>query len=141
MAASVLADTGALLALLDKKDQWHYASLEALAQLRVPLLTSEAVVTELFHLMGSGRFQMEAAWNLLRSGTILLAAINDTELEHIRALMIRYSDTPMDFADATLVYLAKRESISSVFTVNYDHFATYRIEGTRRFRILPGRTA
>jgi predicted nucleic acid-binding protein len=51
--------------------------------------------------------------------------------------MSRYSDRPMDFADATLVYLAHRESLSTVFTVDHADFETYRIESRRRFRIMP----
>jgi len=43
----------------------------------------------------------------------------------------------MDFADATLVYLAKREAVSTIFTVDHADFETYRIEGRRRFRVLP----
>ena len=41
----------------------------------------------------------------------------------------------MDFADPTVVYLAHRESIPTVFTVDYADFETYRIHGRRRFRI------
>lgn len=43
----------------------------------------------------------------------------------------------MDFADATLVYLAKRESLSTILTVDQADFNTYRIDGKRRFRVLP----
>ncbi len=43
----------------------------------------------------------------------------------------------MDFADAPLVYLAKRESLPTIFTLDHGDFNTYRIEGRRRFRILP----
>jgi predicted nucleic acid-binding protein len=43
----------------------------------------------------------------------------------------------MDFADATLVYLAKRESLTTIFTVDFADFETYRIDGRRRFRVLP----
>ena len=52
--------------------------------------------------------------------------------------MSHYWDRPMDFADATLVYLAKREALSTIFTVDLADFETYRIEGRRRFRIVPG---
>jgi predicted nucleic acid-binding protein len=52
-------------------------------------------------------------------------------------LMTRYWDRPMDFADATLVYLAKRESLFQILTVDHADFATYRIEGKRQFRVLP----
>jgi uncharacterized protein len=51
--------------------------------------------------------------------------------------MSRYWDRPMDFADATLVHLAKREALSTIFTVDYADFETYRIDGRRRFRVLP----
>ena len=44
----------------------------------------------------------------------------------------------MDFADPTLVYLAKRESLSTIHTVVMADFTLYRIEGKRKFRLLPG---
>lgn len=53
--------------------------------------------------------------------------------------MDKYHDRPMDLADATLVRLAEREGLSTVFTVDHDDFETYRIGGGRRFRILPAR--
>lgn len=132
-----LIDTGAILALLDSDDRWHKVCVDTFRQLRLPLLTSEAVLTELFHLVGDSRVEMEAAWKFVRSGAIVAATIEDAELRHMHALMSRYWDRPMDFADATLVYLAKRESLSVVLTVDQSDFATYRIEGKRQFRILP----
>jgi predicted nucleic acid-binding protein len=138
MAANALIDTGAILALLDRTDRWHRICVDAFAQLRLPLLTCEAVLTELFHLVGDSRHEMEAAWRLVRSGAIALAKIEDAELPQIQALMSRYANRPMDFADATLVYLAKREALSTIFTVDRADFDTYRIEGRRRFRVIPG---
>ena len=137
MSGNALADTGAILALLDKTDRWHRICTETFRQLRLPLATSEAVLAELFHLVGDSRAEMEATWRFLRSGALVLLPIEDSELNEIRALMSRYWDRPMDFADATLVYLAKRESLSTVFTVDFADFETYRIDGRRRFRILP----
>jgi predicted nucleic acid-binding protein len=54
-------------------------------------------------------------------------------------MMRKYADRPMDFADATLVRLAEREGLSTIFTIDHDDFETYRIDGRRRFRILPDR--
>lgn len=139
MSARALIDTGALLALLDRTDGWHRACAEAFQQLRLPLATSEAVLTELFHLIGDSTYEMEAAWRLVRSGAVVLLPIEHAELDAVHALMSRYADRPMDFADATLVYLAKREGLSTVFTVDHADFETYRIEGRRRFRVLPPR--
>ena len=138
MAVSCLIDTGAIIALLDSQDRWHDPCVEAFASLRLPLLTSSAVLTELFHL-GDGRREMEAAWKFVRSGAIVLGTITDAELPEVHALMSRYWDRPMDFADATLVYLARRESISTILTVDHSDFQTYCIEGRRKFRVLPAR--
>jgi uncharacterized protein len=137
MTANALIDTGAILALLDRTDRWHKVCADAFEQLRLPLATSEAVLTELFHRVGDSRREMEAAWQLVRSGAIVLATIEDSELPQIHALVSRYADCPMDFADATLVYLAKREDLSTVFTVDHADFNTYRIDGRRRFRVMP----
>lgn len=135
--ANALIDTGAILALLDRSDRWHTACVDAFRQLRFPLLTSTAVLTELFHLVGDTRAEMEAAWRFVRSGALVLGTIEDAELPHLHGLMSRYWDRPMDLADATLVYLAKRESLSVILTVDQADFATYRIEGKRQFRVLP----
>src|SRR5258708_21138349 len=137
MDGNALIDTGAILAVLDRRDRWHQVCVDAFRQLRLPLLTSEAVLTELFHLVGDSRVEMEAAWKLVRSGALALSTIEDAELPHLHLLMSRYADRPMDFADATLVYLAKRESQPTILTVDHADFATYRIEGRRRFRVLP----
>jgi len=137
MAADVIVDTGAILALLDENDRWHAFCLHALRQLRLPLLTTEAVLTEVFHLIRRSRTEMEAVWTLFHSGVIVLATIDNSELHRIQALMSRYKDLPMDFADATLVYLGERESITAVFTLDQNDFAVYRIAGKRRFHILP----
>ena len=137
MSGDALIDTGAILALLDRSDRWHGVCVEVFRQLRLPLLTSEAVLTELFHLVGDKRAEMEAAWKFVESGAVVLGAIEDAELSQVHALMSRYWDRPMDFADATLVHLAKRESLPTILTVDHADFDTYRIEGRRRFRVLP----
>ena len=139
MAARALADTGALLAYLDRSERWHERCRAALVELRLPLVTSLAVLTELFHLVGDRPREVEAAWGFVRSGALTVLPLSDLELADLESLMRRYRDRPMDLADATLVHLAQRESISTVFTIDHDDFETYRIGGRKRFRILPAR--
>ena len=137
MPASGLADTGAILALLDRDDGWHKRSVEAFATLRLPLATSAAVLAELFHLLH--RRELAAAWGLLQSGAFTVLPIDDGDLADLNALMSRYADRPMDFADATLVHLGRREGLTTVFTIDHDDFETYRIDGRQRFRVVPER--
>ena len=82
---------------------------------------------------------MNQAWRFVLSGAIAVRSIDDSDLPALHALMSQYKDRPMDFADATLVHLAARESLSLILTVDHDDFETYRIAGRKRFTILPGR--
>ena len=140
MRISALADTGALLALLDRNDRWHQACLAAFKNFRLPLLTSSAVLTEFFHLIGDNTHEVKAAWAFVRSGVLSVAPMVDDDLAELEQLMDKYSDRPMDFADATLVLLARRHTLNTVFTIDFNDFETYRIEGRKRFRILPARS-
>jgi predicted nucleic acid-binding protein len=139
MAARGLIDTGAILAFLDQDDRWHERCVDSLSTLSLPLATSAAVLTELFHLLRNHPRQRASAWTFVRSAAVTVLAIDDADLPALDELMRKYADRPMDFADATLVHLARRESLSTVFTIDHDDFETYRIEGRRRFRIVPGR--
>lgn len=139
MAIKALADTGALLAYLDAADRWHDRCRMAFAQLRLPMLTSTAVLTELFHLVGDNARQIDITWKFVRSGALTVAPMSDRDLPEIEALMRKYHDRPMDFADATLIHLAQRESLTTVFTIDHDDFETYRLGRRKRLRILPSR--
>ena len=139
MHVRALADTGALLACLDRSDRWHQQCRDAFNQIRLPLATSSAVLTELFHLLGDNARDVELAWSFIRSGAVTVLPIADRDLPDIEALMHKYRDRPMDFADATLVHLAQRESLTTVFTIDHDDFETYRVGGRKRLRILPSR--
>lgn len=139
MPARSLIDTSAMLALLHHDDRWHSRCVDAFRHLRVPLATSTAVLTEFLYLANRGPRSVAAAWDFVRSGTIIVLPIDDADLPALDRLMRKYADRPMDFADATLVHLAGREYLSTVFTIDHDDFETYRIDGRRRFRIVPNR--
>src|SRR5208337_1984403 len=124
MRTSALVDTGAILAFLDENDRWHTACVEAFAQVRFPLLTSEAVLTELFHFVGGRFHREEITWKFVRSGALTLGTITDADLPALSQLMRQYHDRPMDFADATLVHLAERESLTTILTVDVSDFQT-----------------
>ena len=109
----------------------------ACATLRLPLATSAAVLTELFHMVD--HHEVMPAWAFIRSGAVTVLPIDDSDLPALDNLMLRYADRPMNFADATLVHLAERESLSTVFTIDHSNFETYRIRGRQRFRVVPER--
>ncbi|MGE0825627.1 MAG: hypothetical protein AB7G75_02810 [Candidatus Binatia bacterium] len=50
--------------------------------------------------------------------------------------MEQYRDTPMDFADASLVAAAETLHLTQIFTLDSD-FYVYRINGTPPFEVVP----
>jgi hypothetical protein len=51
----------------------------------------------------------------------------------VEKLTRKYSDQPMDFADASLVSLAARSGIREILTADRRDFAVYRVRGRLRF--------
>lgn len=54
----------------------------------------------------------------------------------MKVLMEKYSDTPMDLADASLVAAAESQGLHRIFTLD-DDFRVYRIKGTTAFEVVP----
>ena len=138
--AVALIDTGVIVAYLDRNDCWHRPCVEAVQSVRLPLLTTSAVLTEVFHLILRDFGGVDRAWELLDSGAITLASIGDSDLAPLRTLMLRYKDRPMDFADATLVHVANREGVRLILSIDHHDFETYRLAGNKKFMILPHRS-
>jgi uncharacterized protein len=136
---SDLIDTGALLAIVDRRDSWHESCLEALREARLPLLTTTAVLAETLYFASKIGGLTQLAWTFVLTGRVSIASITDPDLPALEALMARYADRPMDFADATLVHVANREGLRTILTIDRADFETYRIGRNAKFRILPAR--
>ena len=139
MASRALIDTGVLLAHVNLSDRRHTACSAAIAQAPMPLVTTVAVITELFYFAIKTPRLLAPAWRMVSAGWITLAPITDADLPALETLMIRYADRPMDFADATLVHVAGRESIRTILTIDHADFETYRFGRNRVFDIYPRR--
>jgi hypothetical protein len=136
-AANWLLDTGPLVALLSRDDAAHERCAAALEAVRGQLLTSEAVLTEAMHLLGRRSDGARACVEFFIRPGALLVPMTTERLRRCRDLMARYVDTPMDFADSSLVVLAEEFSVGRVLTLDHRGFATYRWRRTRRFSIAP----
>ena len=50
--------------------------------------------------------------------------------------MEKYANTPMDFADATLVWIAEQTSTAAVLTLDRRGFSTYSFAKSSRFNLV-----
>jgi predicted nucleic acid-binding protein len=53
----------------------------------------------------------------------------------------RYADREIDFADASLVWLANRRGTTLIATTDFDDFETYRLPNRKSFKLLISRAA
>lgn len=133
----VLVDAGPLVAIIDQADPEHAACVAALKKLRDPLVTVWPAFTEAMYLLRGSWKGQKALWSRLESDGLGLAPLDGTDAPRMRALMEKYRDLPMDLADAALVRVAERESLTQIFTLDRTHFSLYRQGRARRFIIVP----
>jgi predicted nucleic acid-binding protein len=137
VASELLLDTGALVALLDRSQNVHRKCVGFYSTWTGLVVTSEAVLTESTHLLSGTPHGATACIDFVLRAGVFVAPSTEASLRRCRELMDKYSDLPMDFADATLVVLAEELNTNVVFTVDRD-FSVYRIGGRRAFHIVPG---
>lgn len=132
-----LVDAGPLVALLDRADPAHAECVAALKTIREGLVTVWPAFTEAMDLLSGSWLAQKALWSRLETDALTLAALDEADARGMRELMEKYRDLPMDLADAALVRVAERESLTHIFTLDRRHFSTYRPGRRRRFSIIP----
>jgi len=132
-----LVDTGPFVAYVNRTDPAHARVAESLDDFTGQLVTTSAVVTEVMY------FLSDVASGPLAFAELLLAAdaqiVESTQPAQIAVaarLMKRYADTPMDFADSTLVLLADDIGVTDILTLDRRGFSTYRTPKGRAFRSI-----
>jgi hypothetical protein len=133
---AVLVDASALIALLDADDEAHERCVDALTRIHAPLATVWPALTEAMHLLADLPRAVDALCDMIEDSKVLLLAQDKSQMPRVKALMRKYADLPMDFADASLVCAAEQHRLTRVVTLDR-HFTVYRLPGRSRFTVLP----
>jgi predicted nucleic acid-binding protein len=133
----VLVDTGPLVAILSRHDEYHETCVRAIQEMPGPLLSCWPVITEAAWLLRSSARVVQQLLQSIDGGFLELLPLAGSEADAIAAIMKRYEDIQPQLADATLVYLAGREQIETIFTLDQRDFSIYRSAKKRSFRIVP----
>jgi predicted nucleic acid-binding protein len=132
-----LIDTGPFVAYVDRTDAAHAriaASLDAFAG---QLVTTSAVVTEvMYFLSDTAGGPLAFAELLLASGSRIADSGDPAQILAAARLMEKYADTPMDFADATLVLLGGHLAVFDILTLDRRGFSAYRTPKGKPFRLV-----
>ena len=132
----VLLDTGPLVALLSKDDANHSRARRIFTECAPPFRSCEAVVAEACFLMrkvhAAGPADVVA---LGARGVYNIAIAADAHWTNIEALLKKYANRPISFADACLIRCAEMHQEARILTFDMD-FSIYKWARTRKFEIL-----
>ncbi|MFY9673716.1 MAG: PIN domain-containing protein [Terriglobales bacterium] len=120
-----IADTGFVVAFVNRDDRFHRWAGEIGRRISEPLLTCEAVLAET-------AFQIESPSRvlaLLRDGFLKIAFELPKNLEEVSALAERYRDRKPDLADLCLIRMSEIHADMPVLTVDETDFRVYRRNG------------
>lgn len=138
MAQRILIDTGPIVAILDKRDQHHATCKTHAEHLPEVAYTCWPVITEACYLLRHRPDLVDRLLEMIHEGFYELLDISAEEITQVGGVLAKYRDQEIDLADACLVHLADRESISTVFTVDERHFRLFRNAAGDSLRLLPG---
>ncbi len=136
--ARTLIDAGPLIAVFNRNDDYYAECLRLYQEMNPPFYTTLAVLAEAMYTLGarSGWYGQELLWKIILHGDLIIEHSSPAEIIRMSELMSKYSDRPMDFADASLVALAERLSLDRIFTVDRRDFSTYRLNGKKPFTVI-----
>ena len=135
MAMNLLADSGYFVGLFNAKDHHHARCKAFFSRYTGQTTTTWAVFTEvcalLTHVQQKAFFEWAAKAQSL--GYLRIESPPADAIAAVWNLMDKYDDLPMDFCDASLVYLASSLKLHRIATIDVRDFSVYRLVGNKRF--------
>jgi len=125
-----IADTGFVVAFLNRDDRYHDWASELGRGVSDPLLTCEAVLAETAFKVES----VDRVLALLQDGFLKVAFDLTKNVEEVLELAERYRDRTPDLADLCLIRMSELYDDLPVLTVDESDFRTYR---RNRREIIP----
>ena len=116
-----IADTGFLVAFLNRRDRHHGWAIRLAQDVSEPLVTCEAVLAEAVFHVGSADHVLA----LLRDGLARVDFDLNSSQARLETLAKRYADRAPDLADLCLICLSERFPTRPVITLDGD-FRIYR---------------
>ena len=133
----IVADTGAILALVDKSDR-HHAAIREIYEERPDLwLLPWAILPEVDYLIGAelGARAQEAFLDDLAEGAFAVEYGRHTDIARAHAIARKHRALNMGLVDAVVMAIAERLRADAIATLDLRHFGAVKIAGTPR--LLP----
>lgn len=119
-----ICDTGPLVAYLNRNDPHHRWAVALMRQVRPPMRTCEAVLTEAAYFLREDRLALDPLFSMLERGALRLDFDLASHWPRVRTLTARYEQ--MDLTDACIVAMTELHPRCQVLTVDRRDFSVYR---------------
>jgi len=129
----ILIDAGPLVALFHSGDNHHDKVRAFFYKKQYRLISTLAVFTEVSYFLSVNVNAQQDFYNWVMQHGVIICDINQHDMPRIAELTKKYSDLPMDFADATLVVAAEKTGIREIISLDKD-FDIYRLPGREKIR-------
>ena len=133
MPDRILIDAGPLIALFHVGDNHHKRVRDFFKKNQFSFISTLAVFTEVSYFLSVNVHAQQDFYSWVMQKGILIADINQHDIPRLIELTKKYSDIPMDFADATLVITAEKSGIREIISLDRD-FDIYRLPGREHIR-------
>jgi predicted nucleic acid-binding protein len=127
----IVADTGAIVALIDADDRHHRPLRASFERDPDAWILPWAILPEVDYLLAThvGVHPQEAFMSDLANGAYRVEWGKDTDLERARELNLRYRSLRLGLVDAAVIAVAERLRAESIATLDLRHFGTVKIRG------------
>lgn len=124
---TILWDTGAVVALVNKRDQWHTEAkrrLRLLQKRKARLLLTNFVVGEIYALLLT-RLGGDVARQWLATNDVAIERVTEADENRAKSILLQYTDKSFSYVDATSFAVMERRGLNTAFSFD-QHFAQYR---------------
>jgi len=134
----VIADTGFVVALLNSSDVKHESVVPFYLQYQ-HLLLPQTVLAETAYLVGqnAGILTVVKFLRGLYTSRFQLLGLAEQNVKRIAEILDKYSDSRIDFVDASVMAIAEYYGITTILTLDQRDFRVYRPVHCQYFEILP----
>lgn len=138
-----LLDAGPIVGLFNEEDDWHIRCLEFFGGVDIPLVTTEAVVSEVVYFLQQAKrakantnAAIQRLFEDIEKDLYQVHFLTKPDLQRIKALKLRYSDHRLDYADLSLAIAAEDLGIADIITTDKNDFEKLRWGKTGTFSVI-----
>ncbi len=119
---NILIDAGPIIALFNKNDQYHERILEFVKSFEGKFLSTWPVLTEAVYMLDfSVRAKLDFLKWVEKEGVEIYQLFTE-DLTEIIYNIEKYSNVPMDLADASLIAVSEKTGILKILTIDRDYY-------------------